>query len=121
MNSSHKFTINGTHAEGLALILADRSASWGAKGLLDYLLSPGNGREKEFGQLMEVGGATAQEVEGLLKELESLGYARPATRRRPDGTWECFTEIGSNPLFSSSNNASTTKLFLENNEDPFED
>lgn len=86
-DSEHPYkTINTSFAN-------DERLSWGARGILTYLLSKPNDWVMTVKDLINQSPAGRDAVYGMLRNLEDCGYLRRVRSRRPDGTFEYATVI----------------------------
>lgn len=66
----------------------DERLTWGARGLLVYLLSKPNDWKMQVPDLVSQSPAGRDAVYSILKNLEENGYLQRTRTRRPDGTFE---------------------------------
>lgn len=71
----------------------DERLTWGARGILVYLLSKPNDWRVMVNDLIKQSPAGRDAVYACLKNLEECGYLRRIRTRRPDGTFEYATVV----------------------------
>jgi hypothetical protein len=75
----------------------DERLTWGARGLMGYLLSKPDNWQIRVHDLVSNGPAGKQLVQSLLAELDLFGYISRKRIARPDGTFDWITTIYESP------------------------
>lgn len=74
-------------------LIADKSLTWGARGLLIYLLSKSETWVVRKADLVAMSPASNHVVARIMKELESFGYIKRNRIRNKKGQWEWHTWV----------------------------
>ena len=74
-------------------LLADKTLSWSARGLLAYLLSKPDTWTVRHTDLIKMSPSGDYKVRQILKELEHAGYIRREKFRDKKGLWACNTYV----------------------------
>jgi hypothetical protein len=71
----------------------DARLSWGARGVMAYLLTKPDHWEVKNQDLLNKGPAGEYKLNGILTELKKYGYLEREKRRKPDGTFEWVSNV----------------------------
>ena len=74
-------------------LIADKSLSWEARGLVIYLLSKPDTWIVMKRDLIEASPAAGKKISSILKELETVGYIKRNKFRNKKGQWEWHTWV----------------------------
>lgn len=75
----------------------DKRLSWGARGLMGYLLSKPDGWEVRNSDLIKQGPAGEHKIRRMLAELRKFGYMNRIRLSLPDKTFDWVTEVYESP------------------------
>ena len=89
-------------------VFEDARLSWGAKGLMGYLLSKPDGWTVRFADLMNRGPEKRTALRRVLKELEAFGYMQRVRSRNDAGRFEWTTEVYESPILAPATQASAS-------------
>jgi hypothetical protein len=83
-------------------VFEDRRLSWGARGLLGYLLSKPDDWQVRLYDLIAQGPAGVHKIRRMLRELEATGYLYRKRLRRKDGTFGWIVIVLEHPSLAKS-------------------